>query len=71
MVSPKGNRIMGNIEVTIAVEDWMLLEAFIDWAERNSVECIKIHGGNDLCFKIDKEDFNTFLYEYFLIKVDI
>ncbi len=61
---------VGNVEVTIAVEDWMLLEAFIDWAERNSVECIKIHGGSDLCFKIHEQDFQHFLYEYFNIKID-
>ncbi len=71
MVSPKENRIMANIEVTIAVEDFMLLDAFIDWAERNSVKCIKIHGGHNLCFKINGKDFNSFIYEYFLIKVDV
>lgn len=68
---PKECHIMVDIEVKIAVEDWMLLEAFIDWAERNSIECTKIHGGHDLCFKINKEDFNGFIYEYFLIKVDV
>ncbi len=61
---------MADIEVKIAVEDWMLLEAFTDWAERNSIKCTKIYGGHDLCFKINGEDFNSFIYEYFLIKVD-
>ncbi len=71
MDTTKEHRTMADIKVVIAVEDWMLLEAFIDWAERNSIECTKIYGGSDLCFKINGKDFNSFIYEYFLIKVDV
>ncbi len=62
---------MADIEVVISVEDWMLLDAFIDWAEINSIKCTKIYGGSDLCFKINGEDFNSFIYEYFQMKVDM
>lgn len=60
---------MANIEVTIATEDLMLLDAFSDWVERNSIEYTRIYDG-DFSFKIDGEDFNDFIYKYFFIKVD-
>lgn len=57
------------IEFTVSTLLDHLIYSLADWAKRENIEHEFVPYSGCVVYKMESDDFNSFMYEYFLVKV--